>query len=243
MGDDMAVAGYCRVCGRNVWLNDQWGCVNGHAWNEISNWYDPEAGTRVTPYWIQAPEPEPAVAPAVPAPVPAAGPAPAPTVAPTATPTPVAPAASPAPQADLRMALLADIISAFESYPDYQVRYGTDTDIVIDNHIAAASWGVGHKKVDYTAVMKASEPERTLYYWELLKEQGAGMSFGGFESETYSTFGAARSGKKKQVVLGAGGVAIDYEWDYAATRGIVESVAARHGWKVKVVLRKKSAQW
>jgi hypothetical protein len=237
----MAVAGYCRICGRYVWLDDQWGCVNGHAWNEISNWYDPGTEARVTPYWIQAPatteppvqaafpvaESPPEVAPA-PAPAPAPGPAPAP---------------APAPVAASRLALLADILVAFEAYPDYQVRYGTDTDVVIDNHVASAAWGVGRKKVDYSAVMKAVEAERTIHYWEIIKEQGAGLTFGGVDTETYSTFGAARSGTKHEAVLGANGVAMDYEWDYGATRAIVESVAARHGWTVKVVLRKKSAEW
>ena len=44
----MALAGYCRGCGQYVWLNEQWGCVNGHPWTEISNWYDPQNGTPVT---------------------------------------------------------------------------------------------------------------------------------------------------------------------------------------------------
>ena len=86
-----------------------------------------------------------------------------------------------------------------------------------------------------------------LHFWarafEILKEKGAGVSFGGMESESYSTFGARRSGKTKQVVIGPGGVEIDAEWDYAATRRIVEDVAARHGFNLKVVLRKKAAQW
>jgi len=44
-------------------------------------------------------------------------------------------------------------------------------------------------------------------------------------------------------VIGADGSANSYEWDYAATRQIVEEVASRHGWQVKVVLTKNSAQW
>lgn len=91
--------------------------------------------------------------------------------------------------------------------------------------------------------MKAVEPELTVYYYEILKEKGSGISFGGFEAESYSSFGGKRSGTTKEVVIGPGGTAMDYSWDYAATRKIVEDVAARHGWKVKVVLQKKSAQW
>jgi hypothetical protein len=91
--------------------------------------------------------------------------------------------------------------------------------------------------------MKAVEPERTIYYWEIVKESGGGLSFGGFDAEMSTTSGMKRWGTKKEVVIGPGGVAMDYSWDYGATRSIVESVAAKHGWKVKTVLQKKSASW
>ena len=135
------------------------------------------------------------------------------------------------------------MLAAFSAYPGYTVAYGTDTDVTIDNQVADANWGAGKKKVEYAAVMKAVEPELTVYFWEILKEKGAGLSFGGFEAESYSTFGTKRSGKTKEVVIGPTGVAMDYSWDYAATRNIVEDVVRRHGWQMKVVLQKKSAQW
>lgn len=227
----MAVAGFCRICAQYVYLDERWGCVNGHPWTEISNWYDPDSGRPVTPYWLQqAPE--------------AAGPAAAqPAAAPDPTPVETVSAEPSATPADPRLALLADILSAFEAYPGYEVSYGTDTDIVIANRIADASWGTGKKKVEYSAILKAVEPERTIRFWEMLKESGGGLNFGGFEGESYSTVGMKRFGKKKEVVVGPGGVAMDYDWDYAATRRIVEDVAARHGWHLKVVLKKSSAQW
>lgn len=266
-GGHMSVAGLCRVCGQYVWLNEQWGCVNGHPWSEISNWYDPQTGAKVTPYWLQqvapapesvtpatpaaeqtttpAPDPEPAPAP-VPAPVPAPAPAPTPASvpAPAAIPAP-APAPQPVPAAGApadRLTLLADVLAAFSAYPGYAVAYGTDTDVVIDNQVADANWGIGKKKVEYSAVMKAVEQERTVYFWEILKEKGAGLSFGGFEAET-TGFTGKRWGTTKEVVIGPTGKAMDYTWDYAATRNIVEDVVRRHGWQMKVVLQKKSAQW
>lgn len=209
----MALAGYCRQCAQYVYLTEQWGCVNGHAWNEISGWYDPQTGTSVTPPWLQA--------------------------APPAAPAPVAPA----PIASDRLTLLADMLATFAQYPSFNAQYGTDSDIVIDNQIVNANWGVGNKKVEYSAVMKAVEPELTLYFWEIVKESGAGLNFGGFEAETYSISGKTRSGMQKMMILGANGVPVEWEWDYAATRSVVEDAAARHGWKTKVVLQKKSAQW
>jgi len=272
MVDGMAIAGRCRLCGQNVWLNDQWGCVNGHPWTEISDWYDPATGTAVTPYWLAQPpvsapvetpvqvaapiETPVQVAVPVEAPVQVAAPAeapvqvaapvesarPEPPVAPEAE-VPPAPAVA-APVFATRDAVLPAILAAFAAYSGgYNVRYGTDTDVVIDNKVADASWGTGKKKVEYEAIMKAVEGERTIYFWEILKEKGSGLDFGGFEGETTMTMGSKRWGTKKEVVIGPGGTAMDYKWDYAATRHIVEEVAAAHGWRVKVVLRKKSAEW
>lgn len=175
-----------------------------------------------------------------------AAPQPAPQRATQPAPQPAPePAAEPAPTAETgsRLALLADMLETFGGYPGYTAAYGTDTDITIDNSVALASWGTGKKKVEYSAHMKAVEAERVLYFFEILKESGGGLSFGGFQSESYSTFGAKRSGKTKEVVLGPNGVAMDYEWDYGQTRAIVESVCARHGWTVKVVLRPGSAKY
>lgn len=235
----MAAAGWCRVCGANVWLNDQWGCANGHPWSEIANWYDTETGTAISPPWAQSasaavPAPASGLAPA--ASVPASG---------SAAPAPVAEASANVVAqvpATARDRLLADIVGAFGAYAWYAVRYGTDTDVVIDNQVADMAWGTGKKKVDYEAVLKAVEAEGTVYFWEMLKERGGGVSFGGFEAESYSSFGGKRWGTTKQAVVGPGGAG-GFEWDYAATRRIVEEVVARHGWQLKVVLRKKSAQW
>ena len=248
----MSLAGHCRQCGQYVYLTEQWGCVNGHAWNEISGWYDAETGLPVTPSWMQpppqaaAPEPVPEVAAsplpeptpipeavAVPAPVPI----PEPDPEPAPVPVPVVAAASD------RLTLLADILATFAQYPSFNAQYGTDADIVVDNQLVNANWGAGKKKVEYSAVMKAVESELTLYFWEILKESGAGLNFGGFEAETYSVSGKSRSGVQKMMIVGTNGVPVEWEWDYADTRRLVEDVAARHGWKTKVVLQKKSAQW
>lgn len=275
----MALAGYCRQCAQYVYLTEQWGCVNGHAWNEISGWYEPQTGAPVTPPWMQqaapapapatapapapvvaaaaAPVPEPAVAPIpepVPEPVPVVAAVAVPVPEPVAVPVPVVPEPVPAPApepaviapvatASDRLVLLADLLAAFAQYPSFSAHYGTDTDIAVDNQLVDANWGTGKKKVEYSAIMKAVEPELTLYFWEIVKESGAGLNFGGFEAETYSTSGKTRSGVQKMMIIGADGQPVEWEWDYAATRSIVEDVASRHGWKTKVVLQKKSARW
>lgn len=217
----MSIAGWCAECGAHVWVTAEGGCVNGHGPASMSGFYNPDTGQPVTAADILAPI-EPPVA------------------------TPIPGEAVSAPQQHprgSRLALLADMLDTFVLYPGYTAAYGTDTDITIDNELARASWGAGKKKVEYAAAMKAVEPERTLYFWEIVKEQGSGVSFGGFESESTTTFGTKRWGSTKEKVIGPGGVAVDYTWDYGQTRAIVESVAARHGWTVKTVLSKKKAQY
>lgn len=243
----MALAGYCRQCGQNVYLTEQWACVNGHPYTDISAWYDPDTGAPIQPFWLQAaPAPAPApvaeVAPEpVVAPSPEVAPAPAPVAEVTPAPEPVV-AAAPAAASD-RLTLLADILAVLGQYPSFNAQYGTDTDIVVDNQVVNANWGTGKKKVEYSAMMKAVEAERTLYFWEIVKESSSGLNFGGFEAESYSTSGTKRSGKQKMMVIGADGVPVEWEWDYGATRSVIEDVARRHGWATKVVLQKKSAQW
>jgi len=279
----MALAGYCRQCGQHVYLTEQWACVNGHPYTDISAWYDPDTGAPIQPFWLQpapapaaevapAPVPAPAVAPepvvepmavaapapepvlvvapeptpepaVVAAPEPAVEPVPVAAVAPAPEPAPVAVApAAPAAASD-RLTLLADILAVLGQYPSFNAHYGTDTDVVVDNQIVNANWGTGKKKVEYSAIMKAVEAERTLYFWEIVKESSSGLNFGGFEAESYSTSGATRSGKQKMMIVGANGVPVEWEWDYGATRSVIEDVARRHGWATKVVLQKKAAQW
>jgi hypothetical protein len=209
----MPRAGYCHDCAAYVWLDEGWRCPAGHPRERVNGWYESDTGRPITPPWATR---VPAAESAMPAPA-LSGPA-------------------------SRLELLQAILATFAAYPGYQVRYGTDTDVTIDNAVADGSYGTGKKRVQFQAIMKAVEPERILYYWEILKEKSVGVSFGGFESESYSTFGRKRAGTKKEVIIGLGG-AVSYEWDYAQTRQMVEATAAQHGWVVKTVLKRSSAQW
>jgi hypothetical protein len=251
----MAVAGFCRICRQYVWLDDSWACLSGHPWTEISNWYDPQTGAPITPHWLKPPgqaaegagsasrpmaqaaeQPSPADPHAAPA-----APHVTPHAAVPAVPHAAAPVAGAGPAS--RVELLAGILELLGGYPAYRAVYGTDTDIVIDNQVADAAWSTGKKKVTYEAMLKAVEPEQTVYFWEALKESGGGLSFGGVESESYTISGTKRSGKKKETVVGPGGVVADYAWDFSTTRLLIEDAVAARGWRMKTVLRKGSARW
>jgi hypothetical protein len=234
----MAIAGWCRICGSYQYLNESWGCAQGHPWTEISNWYDPDTGQPFTPEWLQA-----APAEAAPVEVPGTTEAPAAVAAPEPSSEPVQTVPAAAPAVGTRDALLGELMATFSGHGGYTAAYGNGTDLSLNNQVADANWGAGKKKVTYEAAMKAVEPERTLYFWEVLKESGGGLSFGGADFESTTTFGTKRSGKTKEVVIGPQGVVVDYSWDYAATRNLVTEIAGRHGWQVKTVLVKKKAMW
>jgi hypothetical protein len=140
-----------------------------------------------------------------------------------------------------RDAFLIDLMATFASNPAYSAAWGTDTDMVISSNPVDARWGAGKKRVEYTAVLKAVEQERTVYFWELLKERTSGLSFGTFESESYSQWGTKVSGTKSEATVGPGSTS--WEWGYGTLRALVEEVAGRHGFTVRVVLTKHGASY
>ncbi|MDA3937467.1 MAG: hypothetical protein PF636_11560 [Actinomycetota bacterium] len=72
----MTLAGHCKICQQNVFLDDSWGCVNGHDWTQIEGWYDADTGQPFVPEWaVQVTQDPP---PPVSTPVPQAVPAPEP---------------------------------------------------------------------------------------------------------------------------------------------------------------------
>lgn len=143
--------------------------------------------------------------------------------------------------AGTRAGFLTDLMAAFSDAPAYSAGWGADTDMTIVSNPVDGIWGLGKKRAEYTAALKVSEPDRTVYFWEMLKEQSSGLSFGTFETESYSTVGMKRSGKKKEIVVGPG--AASWEWGYGTTREVVEEIATRHGFGLRVVLTRNAATW
>lgn len=226
----MALGGWCAQCAAWVWVDDRTGaCLNGHGAEHVTHFYDPATGGWVAPPW------------SVPQAVPAEAPAP---VQPAPAPAPVQPA--PAPQAVSEAvpatqpnAVIAEIANALRELGGYTLTTPPDSDLAIASELADARWLTGTKKVTFEALLKAEPSESRIYYWEMLKESGAGTGLG-WQTESWSVSGTRRSGSTKGGVFGTAGAA-DHDWDYARTRSLVEEICARHGWTVKTVLRKKSA--
>lgn len=140
--------------------------------------------------------------------------------------------------------LLRAVEGALSAYPQLSATRSDKTDLEIKSVLADAHWGVGRKKVEYSACLLAKEDDRTVVYWEMIKEVGAGMGiFGWFKAEKYKSDGRTLSGAVRETGYGPNGKVIDYNWDYARTRGLVEKTVGEQGWKFTTVLLKKKAMY
>lgn len=147
--------------------------------------------------------------------------------------------AGPAP--GTRAGLLTDLMGTIAGDHGYVAEWGSDTDLVVSSNPVDARWGSGSKRAEYSAALKVAEAERTVYFWEVLKERGRGLSFGAVESGSYSISGTDRTETSKGAAFGPG--TNSWDWGYGTLRKVVEEVAARHGFTVRVVLARRSAIW
>lgn len=140
--------------------------------------------------------------------------------------------------------ILRDLEKELSLFSMLAVARSDKTDLEIKSVLADANWGAGKKKVEYSGCLLVREADRTVVYWEMIKETGAGMGvFGRFRAETYKSDGRTISGRVREAGYGPGGKIIDYDWDYGRTRGIVEGVVKSRGWKFTTVLFKKKAMY
>lgn len=138
---------------------------------------------------------------------------------------------------------MREIEASIARNPKVVVTRGAKSDLEIAGLLANAGWALGRKKVEYSACVLMKEAERTVVFWEMVKEAGWGMpTFAGFKIETYKTAGNTRAGMEHDEEFGPTGKSIDYDWDYALIRRAVESVAKARGWKFNVVLLPGKAQ-
>lgn len=151
---------------------------------------------------------------------------------------------NPPAEADERTRVLQAIGGILGQYPQLTLTWGQKADLEISNELANANWGVGKKKIEYKASLVADPALRTVHFWEMIKESGSGMmALFSFKKETYRTDGTTRSGTVNETAYGAQGKVIDYNWDYAQTRQLVEQAVRSQGWQFKTVLLKGKATY
>ena len=139
---------------------------------------------------------------------------------------------------------LQAVAAALSPYPQLVLTWGQKTDLEIANGLADANWTVGKKRVEYSARRLVDAAAKTVIFREMIKEEGLGLgALFSFKMETYRSDGKTRSGTVSETAYGMDGKVIDYTWDYAQVRGLVENAVRNRGWQFKTVLLKGKASY
>ncbi len=145
---------------------------------------------------------------------------------------------------DGREEVLQAVAAALSPYPQLVLTWGQKTDLEIANVLGDANWTVGKKKIEYSARLLVDAAAKTVIFWEMIKEEGLGLgALFSFKTETYRSDGKTRSGTVSETAYGLGGKVIDYNWDYAQVRSLVENAVRSRGWQFKTVLLKGKASY
>ncbi len=137
--------------------------------------------------------------------------------------------------------LITDILAKFGQL-GISATQGQGTDILLSCEFLDAAWGTGKKKINYDAAAFFDEASQTVFMWELTKEVGSGISFGG-NSETSMQSGMTLFRKVKSIQYGPDGKAYEYSLDLGAIPKTVKEVAKQYGWKFKTVLKREKASY
>ena len=143
-----------------------------------------------------------------------------------------------------RKEVLQAVAAALSPYSQLVLTWGQKTDLEIANELATANWAVGKKKIEYSARLRVDTAAKTVVFWEMIKEEGLGLgALFSFKTETYRSDGKTRTGTVSETAYGLGGKGIDYNWDYAQVRSLVENAVRSRGWEFKTVLLKGKASY
>jgi hypothetical protein len=135
-----------------------------------------------------------------------------------------------------RTGFLIDLLAVFGQSRAYSAAWGSDTDMTIASNPVDPMWGSGKTRAEYSAALKVAEADRVVHFWEVLKEHATGIPLKSGESESYVPEDIG-----KRAAVGPGSA--PWEWGYGTTRKVVEEVAARHGFTVRLVLTRDAAVW
>jgi len=163
-------------------------------------------------------------------------------VAPAMPPAPaarVAPAA--ADRAGTRAALLRDMLSTLSQNHAYCAGPGQDTDLIVASNPVDPSWGFGESKAEYSAVLKAIEADHSVHFWEQLTDRAADATRAALESDNGPAADPEGPGTVQDSGIGPG--TASWDWGHGTLRRVVEEVAARHGFHVRVELDRQAAVW
>lgn len=135
--------------------------------------------------------------------------------------------------------ILRAVEAALSAFPEVSVTRSGQSDLEVRCVLADAKWVIGKKKVDYLGSLRVIEWERTVMYFERVKESGMGLPpMFSFKAETYRTDGKTISGNVREAGWGPGGKVLDYKWDYGQIREAIRQAVEAWGWKFSATLLK-----
>jgi hypothetical protein len=140
---------------------------------------------------------------------------------------------------------LKEILLAMATFPARFTEQKDDT-LTLDFVAAEKKGLLSSKKTSYHCRVRVDETARTMLFFEILKERGAGISAGddmgpgfSFKKETYSSTGSERSGslEESSQLIGKG---YSLSFDYGAVREAVKREAETAGYAFSVTLKESA---
>jgi hypothetical protein len=145
------------------------------------------------------------------------------------------------------MSLSERIIEASEKLPA-KFKGQKDGTLAIEFKIAERKVFLTRKTLTYRAKVRVDNDNRTVRFFETLKETGLGISSGdtedmtpgfGFKKETYKIMGKTREAEIEELSQ-LFGKEYKYSFDYSSVRRVVEEEARRAGYSLSICLLENS---
>lgn len=103
------------------------------------------------------------------------------------------------------------------------------TDVLVRNDFLDAHWGAGKKTIHYEASVLFDEASKTVFMWEMTKENEAGLSFGSNNESSFQT-GKTLLRKVKSVQYSASGQVYEIDLDLGAIPKAFKEAANQAGY-------------
>ncbi|MFH0848013.1 MAG: ribonucleoside-triphosphate reductase [archaeon] len=146
------------------------------------------------------------------------------------------------------MELKDRLVEASKAFPA-KFEEQRDGTLTIESKIAERKILLSRKTLTYRARLRVDDGQRTVRFFEILKESGIGISGGagpgdmspgfGFKKETYKTTGRGREGNIEELSK-LFGKDYKYSWDYSTVRKAIEREAQDAGYSLSVCLNEKN---
>lgn len=140
-----------------------------------------------------------------------------------------------------RDAILTAVEDMLRQHDTLRTVKGKKSDLEIESLLGEADWGLGDKKLEYTAYLLLQDEEKVVVFWEMVKETGSELGFiGGFAA---GKFGPDGSEIVNELLYDSDEKLRSYQLEYGRIRSEIKSIAEQCGWEFKTALFKRKAMY